>query len=306
MRSLLLWAARNPWLREHVPRLWFVRRAVRRFMPGERLTDALAAAEAHRAHGIASVFTFLGENVVDLADARRIVDHYHHALDEIAARRLDTEISVKLTHFGLDIDPEVALTSFDRLAEHAGRLGNWAWIDMEGSAYTEATVALYERVRAARENVGLCLQAYLRRTPADVERLLPLRPAIRLVKGAYDEPHEIAYRRRSEVDAAFFAIGEQLLRAVRDRRVVRFIAGTHDVALIERLAGAAEALGLERRAVEVQMLYGVRSDEQRRLAAAGLAVRSLIAYGEAWYSWYLRRLAERPANVLFALRQVFP
>ena len=303
---MLLWAARNPWLGQRVPRLRFVRRAVRRFMPGERLTDALDAAEALRARGLGSVFTFLGENVTDLAAARRVVDHYHEVIDQVAERRLETEISVKLTHFGLDIDLDVAFENLDGLAEHAARLGNSVWIDMEGSAYTEDTIALFERSRARHENVGLCLQAYLRRTPTDVERLLSLHPAIRLVKGAYDEPAAIAHRARRDVDAAFVDLGTQLLRAMRDGHVARFIAGTHDVALVKRLAAAAEGLGLERRAVEVQMLYGIRPAEQRRLVAEGFDVRALIAYGEAWYSWYLRRLAERPANVLFALRQLLP
>ena len=303
---MLLWAARNPWLGQRVPRLRFVRRAVRRFMPGERLTDALDAAEALRARGLGSVFTFLGENVTDLAAARRVVDHYHEVIDQVAERRLETEISVKLTHFGLDIDLDVAFENLDGLAEHAARLGNSVWIDMEGSAYTEDTIALFERSRARHENVGLCLQAYLRRTPTDVERLLSLHPAIRLVKGAYDEPAAIAHRARGDVDAAFVDLGTQLLRAMRDGHVARFIAGTHDVALVKRLAAAAEGLGLERRAVEVQMLYGIRPAEQRRLVAEGFDVRALIAYGEAWYAWYLRRLAERPANVLFALRQLLP
>jgi proline dehydrogenase len=306
VRAFLLWAARNRWLREHLPRLRFVRRAVRRFAPGESLSDALEAAERYRALGIGSVFTFLGENVTDLDAAVRDVEHYHGALGEAAERGLDTEISAKLTHFGLDIDPAFAKASLEGLADHAARLGTWVWVDMEGSAATEATIALYERARPGRENLGLCLQAYLRRTPSDIARLLPLRPAIRLVKGAYDEPARIAYRSRADVDAAFLAAGQQLLEGMRAGSVTRFIAGTHDVGLVERLSKAAETLGLDRRAVEVQMLYGIRTPEQRRLVAEGYDVRVLIAYGDAWFSWYLRRLAERPANVLFALRQLLP
>jgi proline dehydrogenase len=275
-------------------------------MPGEQLSDALAAAERCRALGIGSVFTFLGENVTDLDAAARDVEHYHGALEQAAERGLDTEISAKLTHFGLDIDPAFAQSSLEGLADHAARLGTWVWVDMEGSAVTEATVALYERARPGRDNLGLCLQAYLRRTPSDIARLLPLRPAIRLVKGAYDEPAEIAYRRGADVDAAFMAAGQHLLEGVRAGNVARFIAATHDVALIEQLSAAAETMGLERRAVEVQMLYGIRTREQRRLVAEGYDLRVLIAYGRAWYAWYLRRLAERPANVLFALRQLFP
>jgi proline dehydrogenase len=306
VRALLLWAARNRWLRQRVPQLRFVRRAVRRFMPGEELSDALAAAARYRALGIGTVFTFLGENVTDLDAAARDVEHYHLAMDRAAERGLGTEISAKLTHFGLDIDPAFAQASLEGLADHAARIGTWVWVDMEGSAETEATVALYERARPGRENLGLCLQAYLRRTSSDIVRLLPLRPAIRLVKGAYDEPAEIAYRRGADVDGAFLASGQQLLEGVRAGSVARFIAATHDLDLVERLGGAAEAMGLGRRTVEVQMLYGIRTPEQPRLLAEGYDVRVLIAYGDAWYAWYLRRLAERPANVLFALRQLLP
>lgn len=208
MRRLLLWAARNDWLRRRVPRLPFTRRAVRRFMPGEHLEDALAAAARLQAEGVGTVFTTLGENVTDLEAAARDVDGYHEVLERVHERGLDTEVSVKLTHFGLDIDGEAAAVALAGLAAHGEQLGTWVWIDMEGSAYTEATVALYERLRPSHQRLGLCLQAYLHRTSSDVERLLPVRPAIRLVKGAYDEPAAIALRTRREVEAAFLAIGE--------------------------------------------------------------------------------------------------
>ncbi|MBF6606299.1 MAG: proline dehydrogenase family protein [Chloroflexi bacterium] len=305
MRTILLWMARNPWLRERLPRLAFVRRAVRSFMPGEDLAAAMAAAEADAADGVHAVFTRLGENVTDLSEAQAVADHYHAVLDEIASQKLNAEISVKLTQLGYDLDVEAAQAHVDGLARHAAELGTWAWIDMEGSPYVEGTIAFYERVRAAHENVGLCLQAYLHRTPADVQRLLPLRPAIRLVKGAYDEPASIAYRTRGEVDAAYLAIAATLAPAVRDGRA-RFIAATHDVDLIEQFARFAAAIGLAPARIEVQMLYGIRADRQRQLAGRGFDVRCLIAYGEHWYPWYMRRLAERPANVLFALRQILP
>ena len=305
MRTVLLWMARNRWLRERVPRLAFVRRAAHRFMPGEELADALAAAQANQAVGVAAVFTRLGENLVNLDEAQQVADHYHGALDAIAAAHLDAEISVKLSQLGYDLDVEAAFRHLDGLARHAAETGTWLWFDMEGSAYVEGTIQLYERVRADHPNVGLCLQAYLHRTPADVQRLLPLRPAIRLVKGAYNEPATIALRTRREVDAAYLAIASTVAPAVRDG-TVRFIAATHDVALLEQLARFHAALGLEPARTEIQMLYGIRADEQRRLATQGFTVRCLVAYGEHWYAWYLRRLAERPANVLFALRQILP
>ncbi len=305
MRTVLLWMARNPWLKERLPRLAFVRRAVRSFMPGERLEDAMAGAEANRAVGVDAVFTKLGENLTDLSEAEAVADEYRRILDEIAARGLDGEISVKLTQLGYDLDVETAFAHFDALARHAAERGTWAWIDMEGSPYVEGTIAFYERSRKTHDNVGLCLQAYLHRTPADVQRLLPLRPAIRLVKGAYDEPAAIALRTRREVDASFLAIASTFAPAVRDG-AARFVAATHDVALIEQIGRFGGAIGLEPARIEVQMLYGIRADQQRRLAARGFDVRCLVAYGEHWYPWYMRRLAERPANVLFALRQILP
>lgn len=305
MRTILLWMARNTWLRERLPRFRFVRRAVRTFMPGEDLGAALDAAVACRTDGIKAAFTRLGENLTDLAEADAVADHYISVLDQISARGLVGEVSIKLTQLGFDLDVDTAFRHFDRIAGHAAEVGTWAWIDMEGSAYVEGTIAFYERVRAVHDNVGLCLQSYLLRTPADVQRLLPLRPAIRLVKGAYDEPPTIAYRSRRDVDSAFLATATTLAPAVRDG-AARLVAGTHDVGLIEQIARHGAAIGLEPGRIEVEMLYGIRADQQRRLAKAGFDVRCLIAYGEHWYPWYMRRLAERPANVIFALRQLIP
>lgn len=306
MRRLLLWMAGNRWLRERLPRLRFARRAVRRFMPGEDAEAALAAAEAFRADGIGTIFTRLGENITRLDEADAVATHYLELIDAITARGLDGEASVKLTQLGFDIDEERALDHLRRLADRAAVSARTVWIDMESSAYVERTVALYERLKADHPNTGVCLQAYLHRTAADIQRLLPLGPAIRLVKGAYAEPDTIAWQRRRDVDANFVGLAVAMLEAMRAGRSIRIGFGTHDVGLVEQIADHAAALGLERTAFEVQMLYGIRSAEQRRLAREGYVVRDLIAYGEAWYPWYMRRLAERPANVIFALRQVLP
>jgi proline dehydrogenase len=177
---------------------------------------------------------------------------------------------------------------------------------MEGSAYTESTVAFYERLKASHPNIGIALQAYLKRTAADIQRLLPLDPAIRLVKGAYAEPETVAWQKRSEVDASFVALAMAMVDGRRAGRDVRIGLGTHDVRLVEQITLQADALGVGVDRIEIQMLYGIREDQQRRLARLGYPVRDLIAYGEHWYPWYMRRLAERPANVLFALRQMLP
>lgn len=304
MRHLLLWMARNRLLKRWLPRIWFVRRAVRRFMPGETVEEALDAAEFFRPLGIGVLFTQLGENLADLSEAQAVADHYHGLLDKIAARGMDAEISVKPTQLGLDLDREAALRHLAGLADHAAQGSGLLWLDMEGSAYTDATLDLYRSLNEAHPNVGICLQAYLRRTTADVHALLPLRPTIRLVKGAYDEPASIAFRRKDEVSAAFQSLCVLMLPHAA-RGELRLGMGTHDTELIERIAAHASSVGIGKDAFEIEMLYGIRQGEQLRLAKGGFRVRALIAYGEAWYAWYMRRLAERPANVLFALRQIF-
>ena len=305
MRRVFLWAARNAWLKEHLPGLPFMRRAVRRFMPGETLTSALDAAAPLQAAGIATLYTRLGENLTSLDEADEVAEHYLEVLDQIKARGLDGEISVKPTQLGLDHDEDRTLAHLERLAAHAAETGSYLWVDMEGSAYVESTIRLYERLRATQPRTGICLQAYLKRTADDIERLRPLDPAIRLVKGAYDESAAIAYRDKRRVDASYLGLAVGFLRGSQGRPI-RLGLGTHDVELIEQIAAQAAAAGIGRDAFEIEMLYGIRTGEQHRLAKAGYRVGTLIAYGEHWYPWYMRRLAERPANVTFAIRSLLP
>ena len=275
-------------------------------MPGETLDDAIAAAQRNQADDIGSLFTLLGENLSSFAEGEAVAAHYHEVLARTKAAGLGTEISVKLTQLGWDIDPVGAERLFRELASAAAEAGTWAWIDMEGSDYVGPTVDCYARVKADHPNTGLAIQAYLHRTPSDVERLLPLKPAIRLVKGAYDEPATIAYRRGADVDAAYLGVTVAMLKGVAADSVSRCVLGTHDTELIAQAARHAEANGVDRSKVEVHMLYGIRANEQRRLAREGFRVKTLVAYGTFWYPWYVRRLAERPANLLFALRQMLP
>ena len=305
MRTVLLWAARNGWLKEHLPQFRFMRRAVRRFMPGDTIEDALAAALPLQAAGIGTLYTRLGENLENLAEADAVAAHYLESIDKIVAAGITGEVSVKPTQLGLDLDPDACLGHLVRIAEHAAAVGSYLWIDMEGSAYVDATIELYERLRAAQPQTGICLQAYLRRTAADMERLRPLDPAIRLVKGAYDEKASIAFRDRRSVDASFVGLAVRFLLDGRGRPI-RLGLGTHDVALIEQIAAQVGAAGIGLDAFEVEMLYGIRTDQQFRLARAGYRVQTLISYGDYWYPWYMRRLAERPANVRFVLRQMLP
>jgi proline dehydrogenase len=305
LRSFFLWCAQNPWLATHVPRWGVARRAVKRFLPGEQFDAALQAAIAFKADGIGSLFTRLGENVKDLSEARAVVEHYESVFATLVESGLEAEVSVKPTQLGLDIDAKAAFTNLERLARAAAKAKSFLWIDMEGSAYTEPTLDLYRRIRADHPRTGVAVQAYLHRTVEDVAGLLPLQPAIRLVKGAYAESPDRAYTASSDVDANYLALCALMLPEVR-RGKLRLVLGTHDVELIARASGFGRALGLEVSQIEVNMLYGIRADQQVRLAREGYVVKALIAYGDAWYAWYLRRLAERPANVMFVARQLFP
>src|SRR6266446_10942784 len=304
MRSLLLAAARNQWLREHATRYSFVRGTVSRFMPGETLDAALAAAESLRSKKIGTVFTHLGENVKDRAESQQVTEHYLEVLKRIRASGLQAEISVKLTQLGFDLSPELCFEHLKAIVERAPK-DSIVWVDMEASNYVDATLDLYRRALTAHPNVGICLQAYLHRTKDDLAKLLPLRPSIRLVKGAYNEPPEIAFPRKKDVDENYFALGKQLLKAKKEGRCVRAAFGTHDVALIRRLAECASAEGYSKKDFEVQMLYGIQRAEQERLANEGCTSIVLVAYGSYWYPWFVRRLAERPANLWFMVRNVF-
>src|SRR5258706_4216348 len=281
LRRVLLEASRSDFLRQRLPRVPFVRRAVSRFMPGETLAEALDACASLGARGIGTVVTLLGENVADEREVGAVVAHYGAALDTIAARGLDTEISVKPTHLGLDLGAPLAAAGLGEIATRAATRGGDVWVDMEGSAYTQATLDLYRATRAAHLNTGLCLQAYLRRTAADLEALLAAgAPRLRLVKGAYAEPAAIAFPRKPEVDASYRALGERLLDAAGASRG-RVIFGTHDRDMIRHLCAAAAARGLDRDRFEFQMLYGIQRDEQRRPPAQGFRLPLLIFYGPA-------------------------
>jgi proline dehydrogenase len=309
IRRTLLWASRNDWLARRLPRYRFAQVAARRFMPGEDLEAALGAADQLAGAHIAAVLSRLGENVTSADVAAQVADHYRMVLDRIAERRLTAHVSLKLTHLGLDLDAGRAAAHLAALARHAAGCGSVVWVDMEGSAYTQRTIDLYREVRAAHANVGLCVQAYLHRTPDDLELLLPETRALRLVKGAYAEPAGLALTRRRDIDEAFRSQAVRLLAAAGrgpEPGAPRPALATHDIALIERVAADPALANLPRDAWEPQMLYGIRADDQRRLAARGHPVRTLISYGPEWFPWFVRRLAERPANLAFVARSLLP
>jgi proline dehydrogenase len=303
-RSILLAAAQSTWLRERATRYRFVRRSVSRFMPGEELDDAVAAARDFQSHNMGTIFTHLGENVSSADEVDKVAQHYLVLLDLIQALQLPSEISVKLTQLGLDLDSDICYANLQKLIERAC-VTSTVWIDMEASPYVDATLRLYRRARSAYPNVGVCLQAYLYRTGDDLAGLMPLGPAIRLVKGAYREPASIAFPRKKDVDENFFALTKTLLSEQARRAGVRAAIATHDVDLIRRIQELAPSIGLAKESFEFEMLYGIQRAEQFRLAREGWRSTVLIAYGSYWFPWFMRRLAERPANVGFFLRNLF-
>jgi proline dehydrogenase len=304
LRSLLLRGSESRWLAERVAKRPFARRAVRRFMPGETVEAALAAAEGIGHQGMQTVLTQLGEAITSKGAAEAVTGHYQSVMERIAQAGLATEISVKPTHLGLNVGRDLCLAQLRALAQTATTTDNFLWIDMESSSYVDATLAMHAAVRDECRNVGVCVQSYLRRTADDVEALLELGAAVRLVKGAYAEPPEIAFPRKADVDEAFVRLGKRLLSEEARARGVRVGLGTHDARVIARLNDYAEGAGIERDQYEIQMLYGIRRADQTRLASEGYQVRVLISYGSEWFPWYMRRLAERPANLGFVLRSM--
>jgi proline dehydrogenase len=304
MRSLLLAAAQNQWLRDHATHYRFVRSTVSRFMPGENFEDALKAAQALATKQIGTVFTHLGENIKDRAEAQQVTEHYIEVLDQIRNSGMKAEISVKLTQLGLDLPTDLCFDNLKTIIERAEK-DSIVWVDMEASNYVDLTLEVYRRALQMFPNVGVCLQAYLHRTKEDLSKLMPLRPSIRLVKGAYNEPPEIAFPRKQDVDENYFALAAAMLGAKKENQCVRAAFGTHDLVLIRRLSELASTQGLAKADFEVQMLYGIQRAEQERLASEGCTSIVLVAYGTYWYPWFVRRLAERPANLWFMLRNVF-
>jgi len=305
MRSVLLAGAESAWLRERAMRAPFVRRSVSRFMPGESMAEALEASRRHEAdRGTGTILTRLGENLASLDEAGEVTRHYLELLDRVHAARLNAQVSVKLTQLGLDLGTEACAANLESLVDRAETRGNMIWIDMESSKYVDPTLELFRRVRRRSARTGVCLQAYLRRTAADLESLLPLAPAIRLVKGAYREPAGVAFPRKSDVDENYFRLASRMLQPDVPRGTLVGI-GTHDARLIERLRAVIAGRGTGVPAYEFEMLYGIQRTLQARLVREGAPLRVLISYGEFWFPWYMRRLAERPANVLFVAKSLF-
>jgi proline dehydrogenase len=293
LRKGILVAADSPRV-QGVVRRHGMRLGASRFVAGETLDECVAVLRKLNDHGLHANTTLLGEGVLEPAATERVVAAYAEIIDRIAAEELRANVALKLTHLGLEIDEELAYANLARLLDK----GSFIRIDMEQSQFVDATLRIYRRLReAGYDNVGTVLQAYLYRTPEDLESLLPLEPNLRLVKGAYLEPPDVAYPRKADVDAMYARLAERMVSGGGYTAIA-----THDESLIDHVTTYAEGHGIGRDRFELQMLYGVRQQLQLDLVRRGYKVLVATPYGPEWYPYLMRRLGERPANLLFFLK----
>jgi proline dehydrogenase len=305
MRKALLAASTNAFLRERAMRTAFVRRSVVKFMPGERVEDAIAAAKVLQPQGLNTILTRLGENITRIEEAKEVFDHYLKVIGLVKAAGLDAQISIKPTQLGYDQNPDVCYDYCIRLLQQIEATGNFFWLDMESSPYVDGTITLFKRLRAKSDKVGIAIQAYLYRTEKDIEELVALGSAIRLVKGAYLEPPSVAFPKKSDVDENYFKLASRMLQDDNKRPGALLHIATHDLSLQSRLQQVIRDRNVTQDRYEFAMLFGIQTARQQELGRQGIRTRCLISYGEYWFPWYMRRLAERPANVTFVLKNLF-
>jgi proline dehydrogenase len=299
VNRVLLWATNNPRVQRQMMENPMARRVSHRFVAGERLDEALEVATQLNAEGIGAILDMLGEGVTDLAGATHAVEQYEEATDAIAERRLDATISIKLSQLGQTVDRDTCVANLNEILDHAQSVGVRVEIDMEESGLVSDTLSLFREAVTKHPETRLAIQAALRRTPLDLEAMASLKPRIRLVKGAYAEPLELAQQGKNEIKAQYKYLTDWLFQYGTDPAF-----GTHDGELVDYARQAAVKAGKGPQDFEIQVLYGIRRDLQHELTAAGYRVRVYIPFGEAWYPYLTRRMAERPTNMFFFLRAV--
>ncbi len=309
LQQIFLALSRAGWAQGVITQMPISRQMAQRFVSGETIDAAIAAVRASNAKGLRATLDFLGESVTNEEEARHAADEYLHALDAIAAGGVQSNVSLKLTQLGLDLSYDFCLQNVRRVVAHARAHGNFVRVDMEGTPHTDRTLAIVRELHDEFDNIGAVLQAYLYRSEADLIALADAGIRIRLCKGAYHEPPDKAYPNKADVDANYIRLAQRLLdrscnaRGSDDGRVPPLAAlATHDEKMIAAAKAYAEEHRIPRDRFEFQMLYGVRRELQERLVAEGYAVRVYVPYGTHWYPYFMRRLAERPANVWFFLK----
>ena len=299
LRSGLLALSTNEGIRHLATRSSLGKRLASRFVAGETIDEAIAATQELNVRGASVELDYLGEHVADLAQTGVAVSNYLDMLARIAGANIEAQVSVKPSQMGQELDDDLCYINFCRVLERAGEHENFVWMDMESSDFTERTLQLYTKLRARFNNIGLALQAYLYRCRADVEAISSIVGTVRLVKGAYNEPHHVAFPRKRDVDDNFALLTEALLSSKQFHAIA-----THDEKMINHAIEFAKANGLSPQGFEFQMLYGIRRDLQIRLLQGGYRLRVYVPYGEQWYPYLMRRMAERPANLLFMVKNV--
>lgn len=298
-KSVLLYLSRQERLKNFVSGFSSFQNMTRRFVAGETIDEAVAAIRELNSKGITASFDHLGESITSAEEARAEVGEYRRLLERITAEKLDCNVSIKLTQLGLGIDPKLCLENTGQIVEEASKRQNFVRIDMEDSAHTESTLQVFKNLRHRYVNVGIVLQAYLYRTRKDLEDVLSIGARVRLCKGAYNEPASVAFPLKSGTDRNFLELTRILLASDSYHGIA-----THDEAMIAGTKRYAEEKGISRDAFEFQMLYGVRRDLQEQLVCDGYRLRVYVPYGKYWYPYFMRRLAERPANIWFVLKNL--
>jgi len=300
MRAILLWFSRQKWLKNFFMKFFISRAVVKRFVCGEELEDAIQAVKNLNEKGLIATIDHLGEEVTNWDEAQKAAGFYHDILEAIYKSKVNSNASLKLTQMGLKVDFQKCHDSVEGIVQKAKGFGNFVRIDMEGSDVTQKTLELFYNLRQKYDNVGIVVQTYLYRTEKDVEGILNLKGRIRLCKGAYKEPSSIAFPKKKDVDDNFEKLTKMLLKS----GVYHGIA-THDEKLVDFTKKYAQEESIPKGTFEFQMLYGIRSDLQESLTKEGYNVRVYVPYGTEWYPYFMRRLAERPANLFFLLRNFF-
>jgi proline dehydrogenase len=301
-RSALIYLSRHEGLKDFAARFSLFKRLTTRFVAGENIDEAIAAIRELNHEGCSASFDHLNESVANAAEADEEVKEYLQILRQIDETEINSNVSIKLTQFGLKLDPELAYKNARAIVAEAARRGNFCRVDMEASAVTQKTIDIFKRLRAEFElnDVGIVLQSYLRRTYADAEELIKLPARIRICKGAYNEPAEVAFPDKKDVDENYVRVMQLLLSSGTYHGIA-----THDPKMIDATIEFSEREGIAKDTFEFQMLYGIRRDLQRQLASDGYNMRVYVPYGKHWYPYFMRRLAERPANIWFVLKNTF-
>ncbi len=300
-RSALIWLSRHEGLKDFATRFKTFKKLTTRFVAGDTIDEVIPYIREINAENGTASFDHLNESVENPAEAEREVEEYLNILAKIDEQHIDSNVSIKLTQFGLGLDPELAYRNARRVVEEANRRGNFVRVDMEDSKVTQVTIDIFKRLRAefGLNDVGIVLQSYLYRTYADAEELVKLPARIRICKGAYFEPPEVAYADKKDVDANYVKVMKLLLASGTYHGIA-----THDPKMIDATIDFATREGIGKEKYEFQMLYGVRRDLQRQLARDGFNIRIYVPYGKHWYPYFMRRLAERPANIWFVLKNL--